>query len=266
MRDARLALRGLVAAGAILAAAPAFADPYVHVIAAGAAVRSGPGGSYRTVGLARAGESLPVLERDPLRRWYRVRLEDGSTGWILGEEVDPYELGEPSGFGERVSRILGRALAPGDASLPGEISAGGGMAWIKDLGRTTPELHGIFGARAAVSVEGRFAVAISFAQANLPAGALLYYSAEAAVPLWPDWYITPELVAGGGLLQRLPNAGAHLLSPGFAPMLAGGGALKIHVRRAATLRLDYRTLLTFDSSSADGALAPTATLSLALSF
>ena len=48
-------------------------------------LRSGPGTSYDPIGGVSADESITVLEEDS--NWLKVRLSDGSEGWISGGYV-----------------------------------------------------------------------------------------------------------------------------------------------------------------------------------
>src|SRR5262249_9800602 len=79
----------LVAAIVVLgaAAAPARADDeaLVRVIAEQAQVHTGPGFGYRVVYLANRDEVLPAIGRATNDHWFRVRLPDGTYGWILGD-------------------------------------------------------------------------------------------------------------------------------------------------------------------------------------
>src|SRR5262245_35789397 len=72
--------------------ARAAADAYLRVISQRAPVHTGPGATYRELYVAERGEVLQVLERSGEGFWFRVELEDGTTGWVLGELVFPFEV------------------------------------------------------------------------------------------------------------------------------------------------------------------------------
>src|SRR5207248_1109190 len=77
------------------------ADAYLRVIAQKASVRTGPGNGYREIFVAERNQVLPVLERGTRDYWFKVELDDGTTGWILGDVVYPFEVGpeeEPGVF------------------------------------------------------------------------------------------------------------------------------------------------------------------------
>src|SRR5688572_2576900 len=84
------------------------ADAYLRVIAQRAPVHSGPGPSYREVYIADRGEVFTVLERGTRDYWFKIELEDGTSGWILGDLVFPFDVGDPPEIG--VFRRMGRAV------------------------------------------------------------------------------------------------------------------------------------------------------------
>ena len=98
----------------VLAVAPgrAEAEAYLRVIAQQAPVHSGPGGSYREVFVAERGQVFQVLERGTRDYWFKVELEDGTSGWILGDVVFPFEVGPTSepGVFTRMGRAIRRAI------------------------------------------------------------------------------------------------------------------------------------------------------------
>ena len=87
--------RALIVA-ALLAASTtvASAEAYLRVIAQKASVHSGPGNGYREVAVANRNQVFEVLERGTNGYWFKVELDDGTSGWILGDVVYPFEVGE----------------------------------------------------------------------------------------------------------------------------------------------------------------------------
>nr|MBA3538787.1 SH3 domain-containing protein [Deltaproteobacteria bacterium] len=77
----------LLIACLVCAASRAEAEVYLRVIAQKAPVRSGPSGNYREIYVAERGQVLQVLERGTRDYWFKVELEDGTSGWILGDVV-----------------------------------------------------------------------------------------------------------------------------------------------------------------------------------
>ena len=106
-------MRHLIIASTLLllivcAASSANADSYLRVIAQRAPVHSGPGPNYREVYYADRGQVFTVLERGTRDYWFKVELDDGTSGWILGDMVFPFEVGEDKDAG--VFRRMGRAI------------------------------------------------------------------------------------------------------------------------------------------------------------
>jgi hypothetical protein len=92
----------------MLAPATADAEAYLRVIAQRAPVHSGPSASYREVYYADRGQVFQVLERGTRDYWFKVELDDGTSGWILGDMVFPFEVGDDKEAG--VFRRMGRAI------------------------------------------------------------------------------------------------------------------------------------------------------------
>src|ERR1044072_7390406 len=92
---------------ALVYSARADADAYLRVIAQKAPVHSGPGASYREVAVAKRNEVYQVIERSTREFWFKIELDDGTTGWILGDMVYPFEVGPEQDLG--VLTLMGRA-------------------------------------------------------------------------------------------------------------------------------------------------------------
>jgi Bacterial SH3 domain len=124
-----VATLGLTAALALVPA-QASAEAYLRVIAQRAPVHSGPSASYREVYYAERGQVFPVLERGTRDYWFKIELDDGTTGWIVGDMVFPFEVGPPGDEGVFVrmgQAIKGAILGPspvGYASVGLSFSAG----------------------------------------------------------------------------------------------------------------------------------------------
>src|SRR5207237_7589881 len=96
----------------LLLAARADAEAYLRVIAQKAPVRTGPGNGYREVYIAERNQVFQVLERGTRDYWFKIELDDGTTGWILGDVVYPFEVGdeEQPGAMTRMGRAIKRAI------------------------------------------------------------------------------------------------------------------------------------------------------------
>jgi multidrug resistance efflux pump len=56
-----------------------------EVVSWGLNVRSGPGMNYPVITTLAKGDTVPVIEVDPVTGWLYVRLPDGENGWISGK-------------------------------------------------------------------------------------------------------------------------------------------------------------------------------------
>src|SRR5207245_3167163 len=107
--------RHVVAAALLACAGTASADAYLRVLAQKAPVHSGPSNSYREVYIAQRNQVFQVVERGTKDYWFKIELEDGTTGWILGDVVYPFEVGpdeEPGLFTRMGRSIRGAILGP----------------------------------------------------------------------------------------------------------------------------------------------------------
>src|SRR5262249_12192541 len=76
----------------MIAASGAQADTFVRVITQEATIRTGPGGDFRAVKQAERGQVFEVAERGTRGYWLRVQLDDGTSGWVFGEQVATFEV------------------------------------------------------------------------------------------------------------------------------------------------------------------------------
>ena len=97
---------------ACVAPAGAYADVYVRVLTQSADVKTGPGGEFRTMHVAGRGDVYAVKERGTKGYWFLVALEDGTRGWIYGEQVATYDVVENDdpGFFTRIGRAISGAI------------------------------------------------------------------------------------------------------------------------------------------------------------
>src|SRR5438552_3378756 len=96
----------------LLWASNAYADAYLRVIAQKASVRSGPSNGYREIAVVTRNQVFTVLERGTSDYWFKIELDDGTSGWILGDLVYPFEVGDetPPGAFTRMGRAIKRAI------------------------------------------------------------------------------------------------------------------------------------------------------------
>src|SRR5262249_6611648 len=96
-------------------------DAFARVVVESAEVRSGPGMSYRTIAVVERGDTISVDRRASDQFWLKITLDDGRSGWLLGEEVEVYAVhaDEP----DRPSR-------PGLFAPPPLVGAHGGLSLL----------------------------------------------------------------------------------------------------------------------------------------
>jgi Bacterial SH3 domain len=229
---------------AMLAAAPAAADVFVRVVAQTAPVRSGPSGSYREIYVAERGEIFEVVERGTRDFWYRVSLEDGTAGWVLGELVFPFEVVEdgPPGFFTRVGRALRGALL-GPSPVPYadvEISFSAGIL----------DEEGVFLLRPNwlidpyLAVEG-FAGISPRADKDLFLGGLGF-----CLRLSPGAVLGPYASLSLGTAYVRPKADNFVDEEEALMALAAGGGIEVTLKKQITVRLDARNWTLFDQNKA----------------
>ena len=244
----RMLLVTLAALGvvSVLAARPAAAEAYVRVIAQEAPVHTGPNASYRTVYDARRDEVFEVVERGTRGYWFRIVLEDGTTGWIFGELVFPFEVGpeeRPGAFG-RMGRAIRRAILgpPPQPYADVEISFSAGML----------DREGLFLLRPAVLIDSRWAVE-AFAglsprgQKDVFLGGLGW-----TLRLAPGAALAPFVAAGVGVAHIRPKADNFIDPEETLMAVSAGGGFEVTFKKQITLRTDYRRWLLFDENTSNG--------------
>ena len=225
-------------------AAPASADAYLRVISQRAPVHTGPGGAYRELYVADRGEVFQVLERGGDGFWFRVELEDGTTGWILGELVFPFEVvddEEPGAF-VRMGRAIRRALL-GPSPVPYsdvEISFSAGVL----------DNEGTFLLRPAWLLDQYFALE-GFAGLSPRQDEDLFLGGLGwTLRLYPGSALSPFINASFGAGHLRPKTDNFTQEPDTLFALGAGGGFEITFKKQITVRLDYRNWTLFDPNKA----------------
>ncbi len=235
------ALGGLLA---IATARPAAAEAYLRVISQHAPVHTGPGASYREIYVAERGEVLQVLGRGGSGFWFRVELEDGTSGWVLGELVFPFEVVEEErpGLFRRMGRAIRRAIL-GPSPVPYsdvEISFSAGLL----------DQEGAFILRPAWLLDQYFAVE-AFAGLSPRADDDLFLAGLGwTLRLMPGAAIGPFLNLGAGAAHLRPKADNFTQESETLMALSAGGGFEITFKKQITIRLDYRNWTIFDPDQA----------------
>ena len=239
-------IAGLAAAVLVLTAlaSGAAADAYLRVISQKAPVHTGPAGSYREVYVAERGEVFQVLERGGDGFWFRVELEDGTTGWILGELVFPFEVVEDEEPGAlvRMGRAIRRALL-GPSPVPYsdvEISFSAGVL----------DNEGTFLLRPAWLLDQYFALEAFAGLSPRQDEDLFLGGLGWTLRLYPGSALGPFLNASFGAGHLRPKTDNFTQEPDTLFALAAGGGFEITFKKQITVRLDYRNWTLFDPDKA----------------
>ncbi len=230
--------------------APASADEdveaFARVVVESAEVRSGPGVAYRTIGVVERGATIAVDRRGSDQFWLKVVLEDGRSGWMLGDDVEVYAVrpGDP----DRPSR-------PGLFAPPPLVGAHGGLTIM----------GGVIGARIADGQGGSFynaadgyfevrptwvlAPQISIeSYAGLTRnddGSLTHLGVWGVVHLLPDLAIDPYFGVGGGYLWSKANADSFAIHDDKLAVARAGGGFLFGLRGRILVRLEMTNLTLF---------------------
>lgn len=234
-----------IVAGVLLSSrSAAQAEAYLRVISHDAPVHTGPSAQYRSVYFAERGDVLEVLDRSKQNYWYQVRLEDGTTGWIFGELVFPFEVvdGVEEGFFSRIGGAISDTFL-GPSPVPYsdvEISFSAGSL----------DGEGTFILRPAWLIDPYFAVE-AFAglsprqQEDLFIGGLGW-----TLRMIPGAAVGPYVHAGVGAAHLRPKADNFTQDPETLYALVAGGGFEITLKKQITLRLDFRNWTFYDPDQA----------------
>ncbi len=228
----------------------------LRVIAQEAAVHTGPGADYREVYYAKRGELFPVRERATVGYWFRVDLEDGTSGWIYGDFVVPVrpDPGPPPGFfGRMWGAVRGAILGP--PAIVGsdvEVSFSAGV-----LGQ-----EGLYLLRPAWLVDRYFAVE-AFAGLNARAQQDVFLAGLGwTLRMAPGATVGPYLNAGVGVAYFRPKVDNFTQDTETLMALSAGGGFEITFKKQITLRLDFRNWTLFDPDQSSNAQEYTSGLAI----
>jgi hypothetical protein len=236
----------MLALAALLGPRAALAESFVRVLSQRASVRTGPGADYRTIYTAERGDVLEVVERGTRGYWFKVELDDGSSGWIFGEQVSPFEVDDtPPGFFVRTWRgfrkaVLGPTPVPySDVGLA--FSAGA-------LGS-----EGLFLFRPSWLVDSYFALEAFLGESPRGQETLYLVGSGMTLRLAPGAALGPYLHAGFGWARFEPKEDAFTLEPRDLFAMSMGAGLEMTIRLRLTLRFDFRNWTIFDANEAQNA-------------
>ena len=235
--------RSLLVLAFVLAPAVAAAESYVRVIAAKTPVHSGPGGNYREVAIAERGQVYQVLERGSRDYWFKVELEDGTSGWILGDVVFPFEVGpDEAGAFTRMGRAIKRAILGPSPVAYSDV----GLSFSAGI----LDKEGLFLLRPSWLIDPYWALE-GFAGLSPRSEKDVFLGGFAFVlRLAPGAVIGPYVSVGLGAAYTRPKADNFVDKEETLMALGAGGGLEITFKKQITLRLDVRNWTLFDQNQA----------------
>lgn len=231
----------------VVVAAPGSADAeaYLRVIAQQGPVHTGPGPGYREVYNAKRGDVFEVVERGTRGYWFQIRLEDGTTGWILGDLVYPFEVGEqeePGVMGRLWRGIRRNVLGPPPIPYADvEISFSAGLL----------DGEGLFLFRPSWIIDPYFAID-AFAGLSPRAEKDIFTAGLGwTLRLVPGAHIGPYISAAIGAAHIRPKADNFVDVKETIMALNAGGGIEITFKKQITLRIDARNWTLFDPDQAN---------------
>jgi hypothetical protein len=231
---------------ALSAPAAAHAESFVRVLTQRAHVRTGPGGDYRAIYTAERGEVLEVVERGTRGYWFKVELDDGSSGWIFGEEVSPFEVDDSSpGLGTRMWRGFRKAVL-GPTPVP---YASVGLAFSAGVIGN----EGLFLFRPSYLIDPYFALEAFGGESPRGQETLYLAGLGLTLRLAPGAPLGPYVYAGSGMSHFSPKEDAFAIDPRTLYTVSVGGGLEVTIRLRLTLRFDFRNWTIFDENESSNA-------------
>jgi uncharacterized protein YgiM (DUF1202 family) len=210
-------------------------EVFARVVVETAALRTGPGATFRLVRVANQGETFPVRQRATRGYWLRVELPDGTLAYVQGDAVYMHEVSERS----RSQRVLGKVFAPAPLlSAHAEIALSFGA-----LGSS-----GFMAARPVWLLAPSFGFELNLAASVGSTGRLFMGGVGGIVNIFPNWPIVPFLAAGGGAVYASPNADSFVLEEGARSMIYAGGGLRFGFRHRIILRAEGRAYAFFNAN------------------
>jgi uncharacterized protein YgiM (DUF1202 family) len=236
-------VKRLVLVLALLWCGTAHAEAYLRVIAQKASVHSGPSTGYREIAVVERNQVLQVLERGTRDYWFKVELDDGTSGWILGDLVFPFEVGdqEQPGALTRMGRAIRRAILGPSPVVFSDV----GLSFSAGLLGN----EGVFVLRPSWLIDPYWALE-GFAGISPRSDTTLYLGGLAFVlRLVPGAVIGPYASVGLGAAHTIPKADNPVeMEEKTLMCLGAGGGLEITFKKQITLRLDARNWSVFDQN------------------
>jgi uncharacterized protein YraI len=211
------------------------ADAFLRVIAQKTPVRTGPGASYREVYSAERGQVFHVVERATRDFWFKIELDDGTTGWILGDTVFPFEVRDKTkpGIFRRMGRAISRAILGPSAAMYANV----GLSFSAGV----LDQEGVFILRPSWLIDPYWA---------LEGFGGLSPRAEKDIFLGGLAFVL-RLAPGAGAARIRPKADNFIDKEETLFALGAGGGLEITFKKQITVRLDARNWTIFDADKSN---------------
>jgi len=228
----------------LLSGGVAHAEAYLRVIAQKTSVHSGPSTSYREIAVVERNQVFEVLERGTRDYWFKIMLDDGTSGWILGDVVFPFEVGdeEQPGAFVRMGRAIRRAILGPSPVAYADV----GLSFSAGILAN----EGVFMLRPSWLIDPYWALEAfgglsPRSETNLYLGGLAF-----VLRMAPGAVIGPYASVGLGAAHIVPKSDNYVGQTGTLMALGAGGGLEITFKKQITLRLDARNWAIFDQNEA----------------
>jgi opacity protein-like surface antigen len=240
-------MRAAVVIAVLLLAGRAEADAYLRVIAQKASVRSGPSNGYREIAIVTRNQVFSVLERGTRDFWFKIELEDGTSGWILGDQVYPFEVGDEESPGalRRMGRAIRRALL-GPSAVP---YANAGLSFSAGV----LDGEGVFLLRPSWLIDPHWAVEAHVGLSPRSDTSAYLGGLSFILRLVPGAVVSPYATLGVGAAHVVPKADNPVDMEQTLMALGAGGGFEITFKKQITVRLDARNWTIFDQNVSSNA-------------
>ncbi len=198
------------------------ADPFIEL-------HTGPGRGYPVFYVAEQGEEVTILYQKT--GWYRVRLNNGKTGWVhraqmartLSGEGAQVKLTDPD-FGEYLKRAWEIGVMHGDFAGAAVIAVSGNWRFTDHLSTELTLSQSL----------GRFSEVdmATISIMNEP---------------FPRWRVSPFFGIGGGTILVKPRATLVQVQDRQDDVVFVTAGIRTYLSRRFVLRLDYRSYVVLTS-------------------
>jgi hypothetical protein len=209
-------------------------ETFARIVVESAALRSGPGESFRVLQVARRDESFRVERRAPAGHWLLVELADGGHAYVDGALVWLFDASEetpPPSARWKIFAPPPLLHAKGELAMSFGALSGAGFLALRPSWMLSPT----------------FALEANLGASVGGLGRLFLIGAGALVNLFPSWPITPFFTVGGGGVHGTPNGDSFIFASGGRSMMYGGGGLRFGFRQRVILRVEGRGYALFSA-------------------